>query len=217
MDQTPKSPYITAVLRAPEPELDLSGSRPFSPELVVTLHAPKPILLYAADTFLSPPVALCQGGIEFLRKGSDLKPDPRSTIHVNRGHGPDRPWLPNSFLTLEPEKPTLIQIPFGSGSPSTAPKDGQFSNRLWMNTVTFETGNTYEAVLPSAVKVSWRRWERQVEDNDDKGVPFLPEEEQLPICVGDDNVTFTCVGQHAAPPTLYCKHQLKHAVIVNSN
>lgn len=70
MDQTPKSPYLTAILRAPEPELDLSGSRPFSLELVVTLHA--------ADTFLSPGVALHQGGIDFVREGSNSKPEPRS-------------------------------------------------------------------------------------------------------------------------------------------
>ena len=201
MEQTPKNPYLTAVLRAPEPELDLSGSRPFSLELVVTLHASKPVLLYTADTFLSPPVALRQGGIDFVREGSDSKPEPRNTIHVNRGHGPDRPWLPNSFLTLEPEKPTPIQIPFGSQSPLTASEDGHFSVRLWMNTATFETGNTYKAVLPPAVKVSWWRWATQGKDNDDEGVPFLPEEEQLPICVVDDDVTFTCVGQHATPPT----------------
>lgn len=120
MDQTPKTPYLTAVLRAPEPELDLSGSRPFSLELVVTLHALKPILCYAADTFLSPPVALRQGGIDFVREGSDSKPEPRSTVNVNRGHRPDRPWLLSSFLTLKPETPTPVQIPFTSRSPSTA-------------------------------------------------------------------------------------------------
>jgi hypothetical protein len=38
MDQTLGGPYLTAVLRASVPELDLSGSRPFGLELVVTLY-----------------------------------------------------------------------------------------------------------------------------------------------------------------------------------
>lgn len=205
MEHTPKTPYLTASLRAPELELDLSGSRPFSLELVVTLHASEPILVYTADTFLSSQAALRQGGIDFVRKGSDSKLEPRSTIDVNRGHGPDRPWLPNSFLTLQPETLTLIHVPFYSRSPSIASKDGHFDLRFWLSTATFQTGNAYKAVLPSTVKVSWWRWATQgkEEDNDNgnKGVPLLPEEKQLPIYVVDDDVTFTCVGQHVLPPT----------------
>lgn len=208
MEQTLKRPYLTAVLRAPEPELDLSGSQPFSLELVVTLHASEPVLLYTADTFLSPLAALRQGGIDFVRKGSDSKPEPRSTIDVNRGHGPDRPWLPTSFLTLQPETPTLIHVPFYSRSPSIASKDGHFDLRLWLSTATFQTGNAYKAVLPSAVKVSWWRWAAQGKDNDNddnnEGVPLMEEEEQLPIYVFDDDVTFTCVGQHVLPSTQPC-------------
>jgi hypothetical protein len=201
MNQTLKSPHLTAVLHAPVPELDLSGSRPFSLELVVTLHAPKPILLYTADTFLSPPAALRQGGIIFARQQSDSKPEPRSTIDVNRGHGPDRPWLPNNLLTLEPETPTRIQIPFNSRSPSIASQGGHFDFRLWTSTATFQTGVAYKAVLPSAVRVSWWRWATQGKGNGSEGVPVLPEEEQLPIYVVDDDVAFTCVGHHVAPFT----------------
>jgi hypothetical protein len=201
MDQTLKSPYLTAVLRAPVLELDLSGSRPFSLELVVSLHASKPILLYTADTFLSPPAALRQGGIIFVRQQSDSKPEPRSTIDVNRGHGPDRPWSPNNLLTLEPETPTRIQIPFNSRSPSIASPGGHFDFRLWMSTATFQTGVAYKAVLPSAVKVSWWRWAAQGKGNGNEGVPVLSEEEQLPVYVADDDVAFTCVGHHVAPST----------------
>jgi hypothetical protein len=201
MDQTLGSPYLTAVLRAPVPELDLSGSQPFSLELVVTLYASKPILLYTADTFLSPPAALRQGGIIFVRQQSDSKPEPRSTIDVNRGHGPDRPWSPNNLLTLEPETPARIQIPFNSRSPSIASQGGHFDFRLWMSTATFQTGIAYKAVLPSAVKVSWWRWATQGEGNDSESVPVLPEEEQLAVYVVDDDATFTCVGHHVAPST----------------
>jgi hypothetical protein len=197
MDQTRKSPYLTAVLHAPVQELDLSSSRPFSLELVVTLHASNPILLYTADTFLSPPAALRQGGISFVRKHGDSNLEPRSTVHVNRGHGPYRPWLPNSLLTLEPHTPTQIQIPFNSRSPSAS--GAHFDFRLWISTATFQTGVAYKAVLPSAVKVSWWRWVTQGENNYEEEVPVLPEEEQLPIRVVDSDVSFTCVGQHVAP------------------
>lgn len=138
-------------------------------------------------------------------EGSDSKREPRSTIHVNRGNGPDRPWLPNNFLTLQPETPTLIHIPFSSRSPSTASKDGHFDLRLWLSTATFRAGNDYKAVLPSAVKVSWWRWVTQgkddVDQNENEGVPFLDEEEQLSIYVVDDDVAFTCVRKHILPPT----------------
>jgi hypothetical protein len=221
MNQTPKSPYLTAALHASDTELDMSGSRPFSLELVVTLHALEPIILYTDDTFLMPRTALHQGGIDFFRIGSDEGPVGRSTIYVNKGNGPYRSW--SSLLTLQPETPTVIHIPFNSQRPSTAPKDGHFDAQLWINASSFETGNTYKAVIPSAVKISWWRWEKQGKvswwqwatrgtvswlrwaiqgkGDDEEDVPVLPEEEQLSICVVDTNVTFTCIGQPVVPPT----------------
>lgn len=146
MVQAPKNPYLTAVLHAPVPELDLSSSRSFRLELIVTLHASNPIPLYTADTSLSSQAVLRQGGIVLVRKNGGLTPEARSTVDVNTGHGPDRPWVLNSILILEPETLTWIQISFNSRKPAIASQDGHFDYRPWMSTATFQTGIAYKAI-----------------------------------------------------------------------
>jgi hypothetical protein len=101
MDHSSIYPYLTAAFHASDAELDLSGLQTFRLELVVTLHASKPVILYVAETFLSPSVALLQGGIVFVRQGEDPRPKPRSTIDTNRGNGTDRPWVPRDSLPLK--------------------------------------------------------------------------------------------------------------------
>ncbi|KAH9865336.1 hypothetical protein J1614_008919 [Plenodomus biglobosus] len=194
--------------------------------LVVKLHATKPILLYTANTFLSPAAALRQGGIQFVRQGGDSKPELRGTIDVNKGNGPDRPWATDEFLVVEPESPTIIRISFGSQGLAASSATKHFDHRLWMDTSTFVTDESYKAVLPPGVKVSWWRWASPQEvqnhmpdqmegfsaacvavrqwwndkDNDAGGVPVLSDEEQVPICVDEAGVTFTCVGKHMELP-----------------
>jgi hypothetical protein len=158
MGQTAAEPHLTAILRAPQTELDLLGMRSFNLELAVTLHASNAIRLYAADTFLSPWTALLHGGIDFVPEGRNSGPVPRSTIDVNRGNELYRSWSPDDFLTLKPGNCTLINIPFGSQDSSTASESRSFDLRLWINASAFKTGESYKPVLPSAVKVSWWCW-----------------------------------------------------------
>lgn len=229
MEPSPTHPYLTATLCASNAELDLSGSQPFNLELVITLHASKPVILYTADTFLSPQAALRQGGIDFTRQGEPT-PEPRSTIHVNRGNNLDRPWTPHTFLALKPRTPTRINILFGPRGSSASSETRRFNPRLWINTTTFETNGSYTALLPSAVKVSWWRWAAPCEvqyhlpaemqgfsaawcavrqwwiskEDFEEGVPILAEGEQLPIRVVGDRITFTCVGQRVEPVREQC-------------
>ncbi|XPS71010.1 hypothetical protein M3J09_003201 [Ascochyta lentis] len=117
--------------------------------------------------------------------------------------------------------PTLIDIPLSSQSSPASPETKRFDLRLWMNTATFERGESYTATLPSANKVSWWRWAtpREVqyrvpshthslstawsavylwmngEEGHESGVPVLPRKEQLVVCVLGAGVTFTCVGR----------------------
>lgn len=114
MEQTPAEPYLTASVHASQTELDMSDIQPFSLELTVTLHASKPVTLYTANTFLSPFTALRQRGIGFVHMGRDSVPEPRSTVHVDRCGGSDRPWSPRDSLTLEPGISSLVNVPFNS-------------------------------------------------------------------------------------------------------
>lgn len=102
----------------PIPEhLDLSGLQPFSLQLHVTLrHAPQPILLYKQDTILQHSTALHEGGIDFLpcrdSNNKDSKPVGRASIHICRIGGPARPYNQDYLLFMEPDTPTVIDLPF---------------------------------------------------------------------------------------------------------
>lgn len=226
MDQSVIGPHLTAELCAPDMELDLSATKPFNLKILVTLHAPKPVFVFTVNIFLSSPAALHCVGIDFLRQGGDGTPEPRSTIDVNRGYEPDRSWNANDFLVLEPETPLPIDDPFNSTtSPATA-KTRHFDFRLLLSTASLKTGATYKAMLPSATKVSWWRWATPHEirhhvpdlklgrsaastalrrwwnggDDNEQGVPVLPEGEQLPVRISGAGVFFTCVGQFVERP-----------------
>jgi hypothetical protein len=77
-------------------------------------------------------------------------------------------------MVLEPGVGVEIGVLFGTRG------DGTCDVRLWINTATFEAGETYAAALPRRVKVSWWRWATQedehadtsiLEDEDERGVP----------------------------------------------
>ena len=201
-----EQPYLTATLESSQGELDLSGVQSFSMDIVVTLHAPRAVTLYTADTLLSPSVTLRQGGIEFVHDG---QLEPRNTIDVNHGHGPHRPWT--GLLRLKPDLPTVISVPFGSPQRQQLSENSDL--RLWMNTHSFKTGETYKATLPSGSKVSWWRYEYGIfgdvwfaleswwKRNQD--VPVCPIEQQLTIHTKGDGVVFKCKGQSK-------EHFIKH-------
>lgn len=224
-------PHLSVSLIAPQTELDLNGRHPFHLHLSVVLQAEGPVLLYTADTFLSPQAALRQGGLNFSRTSStspsDKQPLPRSTVNVNRGSGTSRPADPSHFLILEPEKPKVIEIPFGSHKELTS---ASFDVRFWTTTSAFAAGETYEVSMPSTCKVTWWRWTSPEEskpgdassllpgyeahgvvdssqswwsgtgDGEGEGVPVLPNDEQMPIIPSGGSVSFTCVGKRMEPP-----------------
>lgn len=207
-------PYLTATLTAPQTELDLSGTTPFSLRITATLHAQNPILCYVADTFLYPQTALRAPGIDFTKLDSQSQPQAiqRSSGHINTGNSTTRPWDPAHFLLLQPLESVVIEIPFSSLKGGTA----VFDVRLWITTSGFETGGVYGAVLPIGDMISWWRWVRPDEgrsedamtmspscadqdDRDDGGVPVLPKEQQLYIHTSGEKVMFTCIGRSVRP------------------
>jgi hypothetical protein len=211
-DASASEPYLTATLSAPQTELDLSGTIPFSLRITATLHAPSPILCYVADTFLYPQTALRASGIGFTKLGDHPQAIQRSSVHINTGNSTTRPWDPAHFLLLQPLEPVSINIPFGYLKRGTA----VFDVRLWITTSGFETGGAHEVTLPDTM-ISWWRLARpdegrsgdvinivssstDQENRDDGGVSVLPKEQQLQIHTSGEKVNFTCIGRRVGPP-----------------
>jgi hypothetical protein len=216
MSEFKSKPYLLATLSAPQTSLDLSGTPPFNFRITATLHAQNPILCYIADTFLYPQTAHCARGIEATKLDSHPQPIQRSTVSINTGHSTSRPWDADHCILFQPLEPVCIDMPFGALRGGA----GDFDVRLWITTAGFETGGSYEAVLPAGGVISWWRWASpddelvkpgqrasndsvagsSIGENDmDDGVPILPEEEQLKIHTSGDKVIFTCIGQPVRP------------------
>ncbi|KAF2155496.1 hypothetical protein K461DRAFT_74668 [Myriangium duriaei CBS 260.36] len=196
-------PYLSAALRAPQSELDLSGNTAFRLEIVLQVRASEPIVLYTKDTYLSLYKIFEKTGIEFSLDETGSEPVPRrETI---RNSPPNRTWHdPEYFLTLSPGTSHVIQVPFGwnGRQPHTNPN---WDTRHWANTRGFVTGKTYKAKLPSSATISW--WCRsslfQKAQSDSRKVPTLPTEAQLPVHVEDGYAKFTCVGHRKTESEFY--------------
>jgi hypothetical protein len=210
-EESASTPYFTAILSAPQTELDLSGTTPFSLRISATLHAQSPILRYIADTFLYPQTTLRASGIEFTKPGDHPQPLQRSTVHINTGNSTNRPWITDHFILFQPLRPVVIEVPFGSSKRGT----GAFDVHLWITTSGFKTGYEYEVTLPDTM-ISWWWWARpddgrsgnlmailssstQPNDLDDGSVPILAKEQQLHIHTAGENVIFTCIGRSVRP------------------
>jgi hypothetical protein len=212
---TPR-PHITVSLHANQDRLKLSGDAAFEFEIIATLHAEKAILMYIADTVLSPVAALLEGGIEYKRHG-EATPVGGIVRHVNTGGRSIRTWHAENFTVLEPGVPKAIRIPLGASK--SLPRD-QFDLRFWMNTMSFKAVETYDALLPETKKITWWRYATAEEiktgapappsslsaltsaikswwngtRSNDQGVPILPEKEQLSVIADGNSVSFTTTG-----------------------
>ncbi|KAH0274758.1 hypothetical protein KCU91_g5048, partial [Aureobasidium melanogenum] len=226
MQSARAEPYITAVLTGSQTELDLSGDQPFNLSITLTLHANAPVICYAGDdnAFFRLPHALHNVGIVFTdqRTHEQIGTSQVACTGFMDEPGPGRILDSTSRLFLQPNTPVVFEIPFNG----TRHKQGDsfFDLHLYMVAHGFETGGTYRAALPTDRKLSWWRWAKSWEAEDQEPessalisgvrstiksavtwftddqeskhrVPVLSENEQLPISIEGDGLIFSCVGK----------------------
>ncbi|KAG9949361.1 hypothetical protein KCU85_g4338, partial [Aureobasidium melanogenum] len=210
MHSSRSPPYIIAVLSGAQTELDLSGDRPFSLSITLTLHAEAPIFCYIGDdnAFFRLPHALHDVGIEFTdqRTHKQIGTSQVACTGFMDEPGPGRILDSSSGLFLQPKSPVVFDIPFNG----TRYKQGDnfFDLHLYMVSHGFEAGGTYKAALPTDRKLSWWRWAKSWEAEDQEPessalmsgegkqrVPVLSENEQLPIYIEGDGLIFSCIGK----------------------
>jgi len=189
---------------APNPH---SYSSPAPPTLSVTAtsHASRPLTMLTWHTLLDPHLALRQSAfcITDLTTGT---PVPQTTVQLSRAPLQRRAGSPDDrlFLTLFPEQPVTVAIPFGypvepNGPPRPAGHPGRMREsargaipRSVCGVDGLVAGRRYELRVCGGLKVGWWRWGTREE-------VLEPEGSREAATLGDSEEGFEIDGEGIEP------------------